>query len=80
MTNNNEFQLLNPSNQLALFSTCIENCSPILKTTWIIYQGLMNSSLSIIEWSVFNQAIIDRNDWLFGKCVYELIGYVYLSF
>ncbi len=62
-----EFKLLNPTTQLALFSTCIGNCSSIENITWNIYQGLMNSSLNIIQWIPLNQMTSYLNIWFFGK-------------
>ena len=37
---NFEFQLVNPTTQVALFSICIGNCTTIQNITWNIYQGI----------------------------------------
>ena len=59
-----EYQLINPTTQIALFSLCMENCSSTRNITWLIYQGLKNLSLNITTWTVFNQY---RNiDSIFG--------------
>jgi hypothetical protein len=63
---NLEFQLLNPTTQVALFSICVGNCTTIQNITWNIYQGSMNSSSNITQWTLFNQ-IIYQNIWFFGR-------------
>jgi hypothetical protein len=67
---NSEFRLLNPTTQLALYSTCTENCSSIENITWNIYQGFMNSSLNVIQWIQFNQIASHLDIWFFGKNLY----------
>ena len=56
---NLEYQFVNPTTQVALFSLCIENCSLIQKITWNVYSGQANSSL----WILFNQT----QNYFFGK-------------
>jgi hypothetical protein len=63
---NLEFQLLNPTTQVALFSICIGNCTIIQNITWNIYQGSMNSSSNFTQWTLFNQ-ITYQNIWFFGR-------------
>jgi len=48
---NLEYQFVNPTTQVALFSLCIGNCSSIQNITWNVYSGEANSSL----WILFNQ-------------------------
>ena len=48
---NLEYQFVNPTTQVALFSLCLGNCSSIQKITWNVYSGQANSSL----WILFNQ-------------------------
>ncbi|UJR18137.1 hypothetical protein I4U23_005037 [Adineta vaga] len=65
VSNSNEFQLLNPTTQLALFSICVENCNTITNEniTWNVYYGQMkSSSKNITQWTLFNQT----NSWFFG--------------
>ena len=44
---NLEYQYLNPTTQIALFSSCTGNCTEILHITWNIYQGSNTSSNNI---------------------------------
>jgi hypothetical protein len=60
---NSEFQLINPTTQVALYSICIDNCSTVQSITWNIYQGRMNLSSNFTQWNLFNQT----NFWFFGK-------------
>ncbi|CAF1071686.1 unnamed protein product [Adineta steineri] len=62
---NLEFQLVNPTTQVALFSVCLGSCSSLTNITWNIYQGF-NASLSTIHWTLFNQMIQYENMWFFG--------------
>ena len=48
---NSEYQSVNPTTQVALFSLCTGNCSLIQRITWNVYSGEANSSL----WILFNQ-------------------------
>jgi hypothetical protein len=48
---NIEYEYLNPTTQLSLFSNCISNCSFINNIKWNIYQGIINSSTNIIQWN-----------------------------
>ncbi len=59
---NQEYQYINPSTQIALFSDCVDPCHSLLKIHWKIYQGLNDSSTNIIQWSEFIQ-----NLHFFGK-------------
>jgi len=61
-----ESQLVNPTTQIALFSICIGNCTTIQNITWNIYQGSMNSSSNLTQWTLFNQMIY-QNIWFFGR-------------
>jgi len=56
---NLEYQFVNPTTQVALFSLCIGNCSSIQKILWNVYSGEANSSL----WILFNQT----QNYFFGK-------------
>jgi len=64
---NLEFQLVNPTTQVALFSVCISNCTSIRNITWNIYYGSMNSSTNTTLWTQFNQMNLYENIWFFGK-------------
>jgi hypothetical protein len=63
---NLEFQLLNPTTQIALFSVCLGNCSSLINITWNIYQG-SNATLSTVHWTLFNQVVQYQTIWFFGK-------------
>jgi hypothetical protein len=62
-----EFQRVNPTTQVALFSFCVENCQINENITWNIYQGSMNLSSNITNWALFNPMISYDNIWLFDK-------------
>ena len=62
---NLEYQLVNPTTQVALFALCLGNCSTIENITWNVYYGSMNSSSNSTTWSLFNQTNY-KNIWFFG--------------
>ncbi|CAF1452778.1 unnamed protein product [Adineta ricciae] len=64
---NLEFQLVNPTTQVALFSACSSNCSTIVNITWNVYFGSMNSSSNVTKWTLFNQTDVYENIWFFGR-------------
>jgi hypothetical protein len=64
---NEEFQLVNPTTQVALFSLCLGICTSIQNIIWNIYQGYKNGSSSVIQWIQFNQTMNYQNIWFFGK-------------
>ncbi|CAF3751894.1 unnamed protein product, partial [Rotaria sp. Silwood1] len=64
---NLEFQLVNPTTQVALFSICVGSCTNIQNITWNIYQGSDNSSSNTTQWILFNQMISYENIWFFGR-------------
>ncbi|CAF3980133.1 unnamed protein product [Rotaria sp. Silwood2] len=64
---NLEFQLVNPTTQVALFSICVGSCTNIQNITWNIYQGSDNSSSNNTRWILFNQMISYENIWFFGR-------------
>ena len=63
---NLEFQLVNPTTQVALFAVCIGTCVSIESIQWRIYQGVENSSANGTQWTLFNQMISYENIWFFG--------------
>ena len=63
---NLEYQLVNPTTQVALFALCIGNCTTIHYITWKIYIGSMNQSSNDTEWILFNQMTAYNNIWFFG--------------
>ncbi|CAF0785258.1 unnamed protein product [Adineta steineri] len=64
---NLEFQLLNPTTQVALFTICIGTCTNLQSIKWNIYQGSDNSTASnYTQWTLFNNTILYENIWFFG--------------
>ena len=63
---NLEYQYLNPTTQVALFSIYTGNCTGILHITWNISQG-SNISSNNIQWRPFDQIDIYKNVWFFGR-------------
>ncbi|UJR08126.1 hypothetical protein I4U23_012402 [Adineta vaga] len=65
---NLEFQLLNPTTQVALTSFCTGTCANLQYMQWNIYQGSNNSSsLNSTKWTLFNSSISYENIWFFGR-------------
>jgi len=62
-----QYQFVNPTTQVALFSFCAGTCPPINNITWIIYSGVRNSSSNIVQWSPFNDMNKHQNIWFFGN-------------
>jgi REJ domain len=62
-----EFQRVNPTTQVALFTICIGNCSNIQTIEWNIYQGQRNSSTNMTQWTPFASIAIYDNIWFFGR-------------
>ena len=60
---NLEYQLVNPTTQVALFSITTGSYLRIENITWNIYSGEMNSSGNYSQWTLFNRT----NNWFFGK-------------
>ncbi|UJR24498.1 hypothetical protein I4U23_005873 [Adineta vaga] len=57
---NLQYQYINPTTQLSLFSSCQGNCSSLNNITWNIYQGKMNSSTNNIQWNLlFDNRMFD---------------------
>ncbi len=64
---NLDYQSVNPTTQMALFSVCIGFCTSINNITWNVYQGVMNATSNTVQWSQFNQMNQYQNIWFFGK-------------
>jgi hypothetical protein len=58
-----EYELINPTTQIALSSNCIDNCPTIKTIRWNIYQGSMNFTSNQISWTQFNQM---NKIWFYG--------------
>jgi len=53
-----ELKLINPTTQVSLYSNCFDNCSLDKSIHWNIYQGIINFSTNITEWTQLNQPIL----------------------
>ena len=62
-----EYQYVNPTTQVALYSRCTEYCQTTDSITWNIYQGSHNASFNRTEWTLMNISQSDRDVSLFGK-------------
>ena len=60
----NQFHYINPNTQLALYPSCIGNCSSIEYIQWNIYQGLVNTT---IQWTLFSPRL---SSWFYGKSLF----------
>jgi hypothetical protein len=74
---NIEFQLVNPTTQVALFAQCVGNCTTLQNITWNIYQGSINSSSNISQWILYNQINQYQNIWFFGKFYRRIVKLSY---
>ena len=66
-----EYQSVNPTTQVALFSVCNGDCSSLLSIKWNIYEGSLNSSSNIVQWTQFNSTTSKQNIWFFGEYLHD---------
>ncbi len=60
---NLDYQYINPSTQVALYSDCVGKCnSPVLKINWKIYEGTNDSLTGVVKWKQFT-----NNLYFYGK-------------
>ncbi|CAF1184610.1 unnamed protein product [Adineta ricciae] len=78
---NLEFQLVNPTTQVALFAVCMGSCLTIQNITWNIYHGSMNSTTNFTRWILFDQTTSYQNNWFFGTntCNFTVVNQLFLS-
>jgi hypothetical protein len=62
-----EFQLVNPTTQIALTSFCVDQCNSSISKIWNILSGSMNSTTQTIEWTPFDNITQYKNIWFFGE-------------
>jgi hypothetical protein len=62
-----EYQLVNPTTQVALFSVCLDNCTSIQNISWNIYLGSKNATSNTTQWAVWASMHRYTNIWFFGK-------------
>ena len=70
---NLEFQLVNPTTQVALFAFCVGVCENLVDIHWNIYKGDSNSSSNSTQWTLFDRMITYENIWFFGKDVVVVV-------
>ena len=71
---NFEYQFINPTTQAAFFSVCIGNCTTAQNITWNIYQGSLNPTSNIMQWTLFNQMDLYRNIWFFDTDIHFFLA------
>ena len=64
---NLEYQLINPTTQVALFTVCIGTCDSLQSINWQIYYGLRNDSNSTVEWTPLNSTDLSLESQFFGR-------------
>lgn len=64
---NQEFQFVNPSSQVALYSVSTEVCVAPCKITWNTYRGSAHINTGQIEWTSFNDTDLVSGVDIFGK-------------
>jgi len=69
---NMEYQFVNPTTQVALYSFCLGKCTTLLNITWNIYQGQTNLSSNVTQWSLLNATRFYENIWFFGKVLFTV--------
>ncbi len=62
-----EFQLVNPTTQVALFAICVGNCTSLQSIQWNIYSGQTTNVSNFTQWALFNYTNSSINTWFFGK-------------
>jgi hypothetical protein len=55
-----DYQLINPTAQIALSSSCLKNCSSIENIQWKVYRGSFNAT----QWTQTN---VNDSRWFYGK-------------
>ncbi|CAF3720614.1 unnamed protein product [Rotaria sp. Silwood1] len=58
---NLDYQYINPSTQVALFSVCTGHYRAISNIQWNIYQGSNDSLTTVVEWTRFNHTDSSQN-------------------
>ena len=64
---NLEYQLINPTTQVALFTVCIGACDSLQSINWQIYYGWRNDSNSTVEWTPLNSTDLSLESQFFGR-------------
>jgi hypothetical protein len=61
---NAEYQFVNPTTQVALYSICHGDCRSLLYIEWHLYEGTINASTNIVQWKLFDTTF--DAEYLFG--------------
>ena len=64
---NLEFQKVNPTTQVALYSRSVDQSPTIQNITWNIYHGIINSTRNYTRWTPFNKMDDYNNIWFYGR-------------
>ena len=64
---NLEYQFVNPTTQVSLFSQCLPLCTAINNITWTVYQGIMNASSNIVRWTPYPGMKQYESIWFYGN-------------
>ena len=64
---NAEYQFINPTTQVALYSICLGTCTGLLSINWSIYQGTMNQSSNTVQWALMNINNSQSDQRFFGS-------------
>ena len=72
----NEYQRINPTSQVSLFSSCQEQCDGLVSIEWNIYQGrslrfLANQTSTSVQWQLLNQTDLYDQIWFFGNLIHR---------
>jgi hypothetical protein len=63
---NLEYQLVNPTTQVALFSFCSGSCQALRNITWHVYEGAGSPSLNVTQWLPYPHMHVYDGRWFFG--------------
>ncbi|CAF1506830.1 unnamed protein product [Adineta ricciae] len=68
ISNNIEYQYVNPTTQLSLYSICNQNCQlNQYNITWNIYYATQNLSVNSTTWVLFQQTNLYEDIYIFGR-------------
>lgn len=69
---NAEYQFINPTTQVALYSICVGTCTGLISINWLIYQGTMNQSSNTVQWTLLNLNNSVADQRFFGRIAFTL--------
>ena len=62
-----EYQIINPTTQIALFSRCSGDCSSLQDIGWNLYEGMRNVSTNVTLWTQTSLIHQHAGLWFFGE-------------